>query len=201
MWIPSISVAAGEDNPSAALAELGIQTSADASALSIAGSLREQLSVHPTSEEKALVERAAIDSLGEWLGREAADSANELFGAETKTAFQLLKRASTGAGFCELSRTFFGRFTKNFLTYFLDREASTAISNPAERDRFARAIESHVDSVSRHAFETAKITQSFAAGWFNKYAVDRIPPKSSVRGFVRHALGKLREELRREGLQ
>lgn len=57
----------------------------------------------------------------------------------------------------------------------------------------------HVDDVSRHAFETAKIMQSFAAGWFNKHAKEGLPTNASMRGFLRLALGKLREELRREG--
>jgi hypothetical protein len=198
-FIVAIAVAAREDNPAASLKQIGIQSSLDISPIGLADSFRKWMSPFPTSEEKGIVERAALDSIGEWLQVEAAKTEGGLFGAESRTTFQLLQRASDGAGFCELSRVFFGRFTHGFLTYFLDREASTAIPDPLRRNAFANAIQRHVDMVSRHAFETAKLTQSFAAGWFNKNAADAFPSTPAVRGFVRHALGKLREELRREG--
>ena len=59
-------------------------------------------------------------------------------------------------------------------------------------------LEDHVDVVSHHAFETARITQSFAAGWFNRYASQGMPTADEISGFLSHSVGKLREELRRE---
>ena len=56
----------------------------------------------------------------------------------------------------------------------------------------------HIDDVSHHAFETARITQSFAAGWFNRYARDGMPTADEISGFLSHSVGKLREELLRE---
>jgi hypothetical protein len=44
-----------------------------------------------------------------------------------------------------------------------------------------------------------RITQSFAAGWFNAHTRDRLPDAKEVEGFVGLAFGKLRDELRREG--
>ena len=48
------------------------------------------------------------------------------------------------------------------------------------------------------AFETARITQSYAAGWFNLYAREGMPTEGEISRFLTHQVGKLREELNRE---
>jgi hypothetical protein len=40
--------------------------------------------------------------------------------------------------------------------------------------------------------------QSFAAGWFNKYAVSDMPTKEEINGFLKLSFEKMREEFRRE---
>lgn len=104
-----------------------------------------------------------------------------------------------GSGFCELSRLYFGKLTERYLNYFLDRASTATFATINERERFRRDISSSLDEVSKHAFETAKITQSFAAGWFTKNTRDGLPDSKQIEGFLSIAFGKLREELRREG--
>jgi hypothetical protein len=111
------------------------------------------------------------------------------------------KRASNGAGFCELSRLFFAKFTERYLNYFLEREASAALPTIEDRERFREQLRQHVDQISQHAFETAKITQSFAAGWYNRHARQGRPAHREVEQFLSRAFGKIREELLREGSQ
>jgi hypothetical protein len=108
-------------------------------------------------------------------------------------------RASNGAGFCELSRLFFAKFTERYLNYFLEREASAALPTIEDRQRFREQLRQHVDQVSQHAFEKAKITQSFAAGWYNRHARRGRPSRLEVERFLSIAFGKIREELLREG--
>ncbi|MCZ7641337.1 MAG: hypothetical protein M5U12_37945 [Verrucomicrobia bacterium] len=103
-----------------------------------------------------------------------------------------------GSGFCELSRLFFGKLTERYLNYFLERAASVTCPSLEHREQFQDGIRSHVDAVSKQAFETAKITQSFAAGWFNGHARDRVPTEREIEGFLSVAFGKMRDELRRE---
>jgi len=67
-----------------------------------------------------------------------------------------------------------------------------------ERDEFEKQLAAHVDDVSQHAFETAKITQSFAAGWFNKHAKSGVPTDREITTFLTLAFGKMRAELQRE---
>ncbi|TVL98618.1 MAG: hypothetical protein CV087_21060 [Candidatus Brocadia sp. WS118] len=108
------------------------------------------------------------------------------------------RKAGDGGGFCELARLFFGKFTERYLNYFLEREASGAIPNLSTRNQFKKQLSEHVDRISQHAFETAKITQSFAAGWYNKHTKEGMPPEKEIKNFLSIAFGKIREELLRE---
>jgi hypothetical protein len=40
--------------------------------------------------------------------------------------------------------------------------------------------------------------QSFAAGWFNKYAKAGMPNNDEIKGFLKLSFEKMREEFRRE---
>ena len=93
---------------------------------------------------------------------------------------------------------FFSNFTSLYLNYFLSRTASSQLQTITDREQFAAAITSGIDVISKHAFETSKIVQSFSAGWFNNNAIGRLPSQLETEGFLRHSFEKIREELRRE---
>jgi len=94
---------------------------------------------------------------------------------------------------------FFSKYVERYLNYFLEREASQVLHTVQDRNRFKTEIEAHISDVSQHAFETAEITQSWAAGWFNKNAIEGMPSNTEVNSFLSYAFGKLRAELIREG--
>jgi hypothetical protein len=85
------------------------------------------------------------------------------------------------------------------LNYFLERQASVSCPTIEQRDLLEEQIRKQVDAISKHAFETAKITQSFAAGWYNLHTKEGLPSDQEVEAFLTIAFGKIREELRREG--
>ena len=118
--------------------------------------------------------------------------------ADPDDAREIWRRADNGAGFCEVSRLFFSKFTERYLNFFLEREASASTASVSDRDRLATQLREHVDDVSNFAFETSRITQSFAAGCSTTMLATDIPPKEESRGFLSVAFGKMREELRRE---
>jgi hypothetical protein len=169
------------------------------SPLSFVAELGQRLSATEGSLETAeIVRRAAADAIATW-GRENTTTQSDLFAdSASGNAWSGL---GTGAGFCELSRLFFSRLTERYLSYFLDREASAALPNLQAREQFRRQLQAHLGEVSKHSFETAKITQSFAAGWFNKNAVTNQPTREQIRRFLSYAFAKLREDLRREDRQ
>jgi len=148
-----------------------------------------------SSEYAAIAKAAATDAIANWYVQNAQQPS--LFGTAEQNA-DIWRKAGTAEGFCEISRLFFAKFTERYLNYFLEREASAVAVNVERRQLLQRQIADRVDSISRHAFETAKITQSFAAGWYNRHAKDKTPTNEEITGFLAIAFGKLREDLRRE---
>lgn len=166
------------------------------SPLSLAAELGKRASAPEMSLETfEIARRAVADAITTW-SRDNATTQSELF--PDATPANPWGGLGTGAGFCELSRLFFARLTERYLSYFLDREASAALPDLRAREQFRQHLQRHLGDVSKHSFETAKITQSFAAGWFHKYAVKDPPGEADVRRFLAYAFAKLREDLQRE---
>lgn len=184
------------DDPIGELKATGVPLHDEPTLLSIVKALRQQVPMgEAASEYGQLALAAAADALGQWY-KDNATTQLPLF-KPTSDFLESWRRLGTGSGFCELSRLFFGRLTERYLNYFLDRVASATSPSIQQRNQFQHDVKSHVDDVSKHAFETAKITQSFAAGWFNAHARDHVPGEREVEGFLAIAFGKLRDELRR----
>jgi hypothetical protein len=162
----------------------------------LAKQLNDWVKEHAESREYAeLACRAASDTIAEWS---RAHSSQQLLFDKSTAASSIWSQASSGKGFCEVSRLFFTHFTQRYLRYFLEREASSQITTIDARARFNQNLETHLNTVTKYAFETSKITQSFAAGWFNKHARDKRPSNTEIKGFLSLAFGKVYEELQRE---
>jgi len=117
---------------------------------------------------------------------------NDLFNATTEN---LWGKVGTGSNFCELARLFFASFTDRHLRYYLEREAAHNIADFQKYNYFKKTL---YEQISQHSFETAKIMQSFAAGWFNKYATEGMPTSKEISGFLKLSFEKMREEFHRE---
>lgn len=166
--------------------------------LRLAAAASEWVDQHVGSPEYGTIAKQALaDTIANWTT--AKDDQMDLFGVKP-TVSERWQAASSAGGFSEVSRLFFARFTERYLNYFLEREASASIGSIDARNAFAQNLHVHVNEVSKHAFETSKITQSFAAGWYNRHATEDFPSTAKVRGFMRLAFQKIREELRRESL-
>lgn len=111
---------------------------------------------------------------------------------------EVWKDVCSGSAFCELARSFFAALTDRHLKYYVERAAACEINDLYKLQKFKSDLSNLSETISHHAFETSKIMQSFAAGWFNKNVSDSLPPDSSVEGFLRISFGKMREEFRRE---
>ncbi len=174
-----------------------IDLSRNPSPLHLAAALNKWVDAHLSSREYAeLAKRAGGDVIAAWHLENHRQ--RTLFSPTGPTASEIWLRTSQGGVFSEVARLFLARFTERYLRYFLEREASAQILDLENRESFEHRLREQVDNVSRHAFETSKITQSFAAGWFNKHAKNNIPSDAALAGFLRVAFAKLREELRRE---
>jgi hypothetical protein len=181
------------------LAGKEIDLNNDPSPIRLTAQLNDWVNSNSHSREYAeLASRAASDAIIQWTQPRLKQT--NLFG-DDQTSAEVWNQASNGTGFCEVSRLFFAKFTERYLKYFLDREASSELPSLKARNKFAHDLTQHIDLVSQHAFETSKITQSFAAGWFNTHATKKRPTNREVRNFLSLAFGKLREELKREALR
>ena len=74
------------------------------------------------------------------------------------------------------------------------------IGNYDKYIHFSDTLTEQSKAITEHAFEISKIMQSYAAGWFNKHALDIVPSQDSVTDFLRMSFGKVREELRLEAM-
>ncbi|MBK7358112.1 MAG: hypothetical protein IPI45_11770 [Saprospiraceae bacterium] len=192
-----LSVSSKQDNSSDFLSEQGITLPTDFNLFDLSLSIKEFVGKEQDSKEySAFAIQSMIDTVCEWSKKNELQQT--LIFDSNKNSFDAWKNAADGSGFCELSRIFFSKFTERYLKYFLEREASTSIKSLYDRELFLEKLENHVQDISKHAFETAKIIQSLSAGWFNKRAMDKIPSEKEVKGFLSFAFQKINSELIRE---
>lgn len=184
-------------HPQSQLTAHGISLPDKPTLLSAVKTLRAWIDAPEASTEYGqLAIAAASDALGQWHKENKTKQLPLL--EPSADFFESWRGLAQGSGFCELARLYFGNLTERYLNYFLERAVSIALPSLQQREQFQRDIQKHVNDVSKHAFETAQITQSFAAGWFNKNVREGLPADSSIEGFLSVAFGKLRDELRRE---
>jgi hypothetical protein len=174
--------------------DFGIELDDPPLPLALARAFQKSLRGFARTEHEDLASKALGDALAKFASLPRFGQTSFL----APSPWDTWRDADSAAGFCELSRLYFANLTERYLRYFLDREASAVLGDPGRVTAFRSQLGGAIDSVSRHAFETSKITQSFAAGWFQKSAKGGMPSRRDIRAFLSFALHKIREELRRE---
>lgn len=199
-FILTLSHFSRSNNAFEKLAAEGIDLPNNFNLYDLAFSIQSYIAINSDSKEySAFATQSIIETISEWAKLHQTNQSS-LFDSNDN-GLEIWQQASNGAGFCELSRLFFSKFTERYLKYFLEREAATNINNLYNRTQFNKNLENHVDRISKHAFETSKITQSFAAGWFNKYAKEKMPTNRRIQGFLSFAFKKINSELVREDIK
>lgn len=167
--------------------------------LRLVAELRTWVDAHQDSQEYAeIAKRASADAIMMWSDKQTMQPT--LFSDEQDSKY-VWQKADNGSGFCEVAILFFSKFTERYLNYFLEREASAVVASSRERDNLSSQLSEHYARVSTYAFETSRITQSFAAGWFNNHARDEIPHREDIESFLSRAFAKMEEDLMRETSQ
>lgn len=196
-FLVQVSYAFQKSDPIGYLTKNNIIQSEELSALKLARAINNYKKEEVVSTEyQTFARQAAIDAINNWYYSNL-ERGQTLF-SEGIDSGEIFRKVADGSGFCELSRLYFSKFTERYLKYFLEREASSVITNINDRKKFNEELEKHINQISKHAFETSKITQSFAAGWFNKNVKENYPDEKKIKGFVSHALGKMKGELLQE---
>jgi hypothetical protein len=137
----------------------------------------------------------AVQALHVALVDSAGSYTPSLLGSTVDDLAMVFRRHSTASQFGELATRFFGAFYGRTLRYYIDRAIPTALGggglttlNDAQAFR---------QSLDRHARESAKIVERFAAQWYLKHrlASDGRISRDEAQRFTAHALTKLRAEL------
>lgn len=196
-FLVHVSLAFQKNEPLKYLIEKKILDKEDLSLIRLAkGATKYKNDEVASHEYQTFARQAAIDALNNWY-KSNIERGRSFFseGIDNEAVF---RKVSNGTGFCELSRLYFSKLTERYLKYFLEREASSKISNVNEREKFSKEIEKQVDQISKHAFETSKITESFSAGWYNKNVKGDLPDDNEMKYFLNRSFGKMKSELLRE---
>jgi hypothetical protein len=186
-YLATLSISAKKDDQVSFLCNIGFAVDNTLSLLSLIRSAKAFIATETDSlETNKIAQDAVLQALSSY---ERVNNNNQLslFG-DTRNIWNEI---GSGAAFCDLARRFFASFTDRYLRYYLDREAAHSINN-------YKSIEKFSEQISKHAYETSKIMQSFAAGWFNKFATNDVPSNVEITRFLSIAFGKMREEFRRE---
>jgi hypothetical protein len=190
-FLSILALSARKNNQLTFLANNGI-TITNLSLFTLARSAKEYIQTNQGSLE---INKITCDSILESIAKYEHNykmQQENLFNDEPDNIWT---KIGSGSAFCELARSFFASFTDRYLRYFIEREAAHNINSIEKQEFFNKELS---DQISKHSYETSKIMQSFAAGWFNKYSLDGIPSNDEIKGFLKNSFEKMREEFRRE---
>lgn len=139
----------------------------------------------------------AQSALLESLSIKLRDNLPTLFSPAQHEIRHALGQFAGGQRFAELARDFFARLTYKSLDYYLSRElanhtgADARFVSDADRVSFEKAL-------FQHTFETSRIVEEFAGGWYGKtvWKEQNLTPES-INKFTQYAFKKMRAELGR----
>ena len=195
-YLATIVVSTRKENQVAFLQENGYSVDDNLSVFGLTTSAKEVIQTENGSlETNKLARDAAIQAVLEYYENHSNKQLS-LFQIDNNP----FKQRGSGREFCELARYFFAAFTEKQIRYYIDRTASSVIGDYNKYIHFSDTLTSQSMAITEHAFEISKIMQSFAAGWFNKHALDSTPSNDSVTDFLKISFGKVREELRLEAM-
>lgn len=194
-FIATLSFSAKLDNQVDFLNENGYAVDSRLSLFSLMASAKNFISTEYGSLEiNKLAKDAAMQAIIDYQQQHESNQLS-MFSEQSQGVWE---NVGTGAAFCEMARTFFASFTERQLKYYIERAAASSINNYETLQDFNQQLSEQSKAIANHAFEISKLTQSFAAAWFNKNAADSLPSDKQIEGFLSHSFGKLREEFRRE---
>ena len=139
-FLVNLAVASREENPQVWLLNIGIELPNNPTPLSFAKAVNAYIASQKDSfEYSGIAQKAASEAISIWYDQNYVNSPSLL--ESLKDPFEVWRKAGNGAGFCELSRLFFAKFTQGYLEYFLEREISAALGSIDERIKFGQYLE------------------------------------------------------------
>jgi hypothetical protein len=196
VWLlTQVPLAARSDNFVTQLRTLGL-------GVSDSPSLLEVVAAFTGAVDARLRRTGGRTDLGEMAQMAASETLAELGTPQSASLFettpdevqQRIRNFSTTNQFGALSREFFARLSRKYLTYFLSRE----LSNYVRADGRFSSIDKHAQfnqGLDRYCREASRIIEEFSGGWFSKSNFEGGITEEKAADFVHVALKKLRAEL------
>jgi hypothetical protein len=147
---------------------------------------------HPT-----VFVRIAALSLREVLSANIIEQSRSLFGTSLLDIQAACRTLSTRLHFGEVAREFFAHFTGRSLQYLVDKELSNYVGAEKPFTSSEQVLEFH-QALHHYCFETAKIVEDFASGWFSKnnWETNNNISEETTAAFTAYAFEKIQMELR-----
>ena len=194
-FIATLSFSAKQSDQIKFLNENGYLVDAQISLFSLMASVQKYITTDDGSlETNKLARDATLQAIIDYQQRHETNQLS-IFSDQPQSVWE---NVGSGAAFCEMARTFFSSFTERQLKYYIERAAASCINDYSTLNQFNQQLSSQSKAIADHAFEISKLTESFAAGWYNKNVSDSLPSEKQIEGFLKISFGKLREEFRRE---
>lgn len=196
VWLlTQVPLAARSPDFVARLHKLGLQVSDAPSLFEVTGAFADAVDTHlrRTGGRTDLGEMAQM-AAAETLTALGTPANGSLFETTAPAVQETMRAFTTSKQFSTLSREFFTRLTRKYLSYFLSRELSNYVGVDG---RFAN-IDRHAEfnsALDLHCRQASRIIEEFSGGWFSKTNFAGPITQKNAGGYIHVALKKLRAEL------
>lgn len=139
-----------------------------------------------------MAQLAATETISSMVGERVPT----LFGTTTEDVRSCLREFARPRNFSLLAKSFFGRLTNRYLSYFLSRTLSDHVG-PGSRFENIEAHSQFNDALDVHCRQAARIVEEFAGGWFSKTNFEGGISREAAGRFAHVAAKKISSELRK----
>jgi len=161
-----------------------------------------KISSHAVSEIKDLGETTIFTEIAQLSMREVltkiiGEHSRTLFGTTPEDIRLACANLATKKQFGLLSRQFFSNFLNRTLQFFISKEISNHVG-VGKRFEDVEAVEDFDAALDIFCYQSSKIVEDFAGGWYSKRNWEGDISYDDARKFVHVAIEKLKSELAME---
>lgn len=136
-------------------------------------------------------------SLQEVLTETIGQRCRSLFGTTLEDIRLACRKYSSPNKFAKLSRLYFSKVLNRCLQFFVSKETANKLGHGRKFEDIFELSDFNA-ALKSYCFQSAKIVEKFAGGWYSKHVwLDKLS-ENDAKGFVFIAMDKLREEIARE---
>ncbi len=193
-----LATAGRSDNFVGELEKLGVQQKAISSGLQFVQlvSRTVEKELRGRSQSSVFVRMAEL-SLREVLSANIIEQSNSLFGTSLSEIQAACRTISTTKNFGRVAKEFYATLLSRSIQFIIDKELSNYVG-PSGSTGSPWQVLDFQRSLKVYCFESAKIVEDFASGWFSKNNWDSNNDISedAAKAFTAYAIQKIQMELR-----